>query len=180
MDDHLWTPWRMSYLTNGAAGASGDCVFCKMIHSDDDVAHHMLQRGEHCFVTLNLYPYNNGHMMIVPYRHVGALDALGDETLTEMMTLARHGMRVLRLAFNPDGFNLGINQGSAAGAGIAEHLHLHVVPRWGGDSSFMSVIGGTRVIPEWIDDTYKRLAPLWDDPAASPVEGEADEPAESA
>jgi ATP adenylyltransferase len=158
--DHLWTPWRMTYLTQGPAG-DGDCVFCAKIKAADDAANHVLHRGEHCFVTLNLFPYNNGHLMVVPYRHIPALDDLEDNELSDLMLITRNAMRVLRAAFNPQGFNIGINQGQVAGAGIAAHLHQHIVPRWGGDTNFTSVIGETRVIPEWIDQTYTRLSEVW-------------------
>jgi ATP adenylyltransferase len=158
--DHLWTPWRMTYLTQGSAG-DGDCVFCAKVKSADDAANHVLYRGQTCFVTLNLFPYNNGHLMVVPYRHIPALDALEDDELADLMRVTQQAMRVLRAAFNPQGFNIGINQGQVAGAGIAAHLHQHIVPRWGGDTNFTSVIGETRVIPEWIDQTYLRLSEVW-------------------
>jgi ATP adenylyltransferase len=163
MTDHLWTPWRMPYLKGESPGHDGECIFCHKAHSDDDAAEHVLARGERCFVTLNLYPYNNGHLMVVPYQHVGKLDELDEATLTELMSLTQQAIRVLRAAYNPDGFNIGINQGQAAGAGVAAHLHQHVVPRWTGDTSYMTVIAETRTIPEWIDETYARLHALWDE-----------------
>lgn len=150
----------MTYLTQGPAG-DGECIFCAKIKSTDDAANHVLYRGEHCFVTLNLFPYNNGHLMVVPYRHIAALEALEEAELSELMLVTQQALRVLKTAFNPQGFNIGINQGQVAGAGIASHLHQHVVPRWGGDTNFTSVIGETRVIPEWIDQTYSRLHEVW-------------------
>ena len=176
-DDHLWTPWRMPYLLGESGAAADGCLFCRM--ADDPVqddAHHMLHRGEHCFVTLNLYPYNNGHLMVIPYQHTGHLIALPGTTAAEMMVLAQQAEHVLETAYSPEGYNLGINQGAAAGAGIAEHLHLHIVPRWGGDTNFMTVVGETRVIPEWIDQTYARLKSIWREqfPADGAQEGTDD------
>lgn len=163
MNDHLWSPWRMSYLEEGGGGEDADCVFCVKAAAEDDDAEHILFRGERCFVVLNLYPYNNGHLMIVPYQHTGQLGALPEDTLAELMALTQRAEQVLTAAFHPDGFNIGMNQGSAAGAGIAEHLHQHVVPRWTGDTNYMTVIGHTRVVPEWIDDTYRRLKATWEE-----------------
>jgi ATP adenylyltransferase len=161
--NHLWTPWRMTYL-KGNSGSKSDCVFCVKANGSDDAVEHMLHRGEHVFATLNLYPYNNGHIMIVPYRHIAHVTDLTVDEMTELMTLTQRSLRVLTAAFNPQGFNIGINQGSAAGAGIAEHLHQHIVPRWGGDTNFMSTVGEMRVIPEWVDQTYERLLPLFSEP----------------
>lgn len=169
----LWTPWRMSYIKRGLSKPdSSECLFCRKLHSDQDVAEHMLYRGKRSFITLNLYPYNNGHLLIVPHQHTGSLEDLDEQTLTELMQLAQQSVTLLRTAFQPDGFNLGINQGQPAGAGIAEHLHLHVVPRWNGDTNFMMVIGETRLIPEWIDDTYAHLHGLWVDLFGDSAEGE--------
>ena len=160
--DHLWTPWRMTYLTEGSAG-DGECVFCAKLKGSDDAASHILYRGQHCFVTLNLFPYNNGHLMVVPNRHISALEELDEAEVGELMHITQLTLHVLKAAFNPQGFNIGINQGQVAGAGIAAHLHQHVVPRWGGDTNFTSVISETRVIPEWIDQTYTRLHAVWAD-----------------
>lgn len=159
--NHLWTPWRMTYL-KGSAGSKSDCVFCVKVNGGTDAKEHVLHRGEFMFITLNLYPYNNGHIMIVPYRHVPDLTDLSEAEMLEMMQLTQRSMQVLSEAFNPQGFNIGINQGAAAGAGIAEHLHQHIVPRWGGDTNFMSTVGEMRVIPEWVDQTYERLLPLFE------------------
>lgn len=159
--DHLWTPWRMPYLRNGSPNADNECIFCHKAGSSNEAADHILHRGALCFVTLNLYPYNNGHLLIAPYAHIAALEELEAPVLTEIMVLTQQAVRVLRAAYNPQAFNIGINQGAAAGAGIAAHLHQHVVPRWQGDTSYMTVIGETRVIPEWIDDTYRLLKSLW-------------------
>lgn len=152
--DQLWTPWRMAYImgdkTNG-------CVFCEKAASDCDDVEHVLLRGRTAYVTLNRYPYNNGHLLVAPYVHVPSLENLPPETLTEMLLLVNQGLAALRLAMQPDGFNIGVNLGKAAGAGIEDHVHIHVVPRWNGDTSFMSTIGDTRTIPESLDQTYRRL-----------------------
>jgi ATP adenylyltransferase len=151
----------MSYLQNDANDSNKDCIFCAKANGSNDAAEHVLYRGQYVFVTLNLYPYNNGHLMIVPYTHAAHLVDLSDEAAAEIMQVTQMAIRVLRTAYNPQGFNIGMNIGSAAGAGIAEHLHQHIVPRWSGDTNFMTVLGSTRTIPEWIDETYQRLSPLW-------------------
>jgi ATP adenylyltransferase len=150
----------MPYLKADRSSVEG-CIFCNKL-DQPDAQEHILYRGETCFVMLNRYPYNNGHMMVVPYAHVSSLEALDDATVLEIMQLAREVMRIMGEEDHPDGFNVGINQGSAAGAGIAEHIHLHVVPRWRDDVNYMTVIGNTRVIPEGLDDTYARLRPYFD------------------
>jgi ATP adenylyltransferase len=159
--NRLWTPWRMNYLENGPPGGGEGCLFCDKIAANDDAAHHVLYRGEHGYVTLNLYPYNNGHLMVVPYAHVPSLEELDTPTLTEIMTLTSRAMQVLRKAYHPEGFNVGINIGAAAGAGVAGHLHQHIVPRWHGDTNYMATLAETRIIPEWIDETYARLRAVW-------------------
>ncbi len=158
---HLWTPWRMAYLQDDLPGGDDECIFCKKLHTTDNDAEHVLARGKLCYITLNLYPYNNGHLMVVPNRHAASLEDLDAATLDEIMLLTQQAVRVLREVYNPQGFNIGINQGAAAGAGIAAHLHQHVVPRWAGDTNYMTVIGQTRVIPEWIDETYTSLKSAW-------------------
>jgi ATP adenylyltransferase len=151
----------MTYLKRDDSSPDA-CIFCAKVNSSDDAAHHVLYRGKHCFVTLNLYPYNNGHLMVVPYRHVPTLEELDDAELADLMVVTQQSLRVLQQAYNPQGYNIGINQGQAAGAGIASHLHQHVVPRWSGDTNYLTVIGQTRTIPEWIDQTYKQLRAIWD------------------
>jgi ATP adenylyltransferase len=151
---HLWSPWRLEYLT---APKAEDCVFCQAAGSDDDRQNLVLFRGERAFLILNRYPYNNGHFMVVPYVHVSSLEDLDAPTLTEMMLLLNRGMAALRAAASPDGFNIGANLGRIAGAGIEEHVHIHTVPRWAGDTNFMSVVGNTRVIPETWLQTYDSL-----------------------
>lgn len=138
-----------------------DCVFCTALESSHDSENLVVARGRLNFVILNRYPYSSGHLMVVPMAHIGALEELDAETRGEMMELASHALHVLREEYRPHGFNLGINEGSAAGAGIHEHLHLHVVPRWNGDTNFMSSLAGTRVLPEPLEDTLQRLARRW-------------------
>jgi ATP adenylyltransferase len=133
------------------------CVFCAKLAPDNEAAEHILLHGRTAYVTLNRYPYNNGHLLVVPYAHVPSLENLAAESLTEMMLLVNQGLAALRLAMKPDGFNIGVNLGKAAGAGIESHVHIHVVPRWYGDTSFMSAVGETRTIPETLDQTYQRL-----------------------
>ena len=156
----LWTPWRMKYLLGEEEQGDG-CIFCAKITADD-AEEHILCRGQTCFVVLNRYPYNNGHLMVVPYRHTPSLEYLDDETSLEMMQLVRCSLRILREVYHPQGFNLGVNEGHAGGAGVAEHVHLHIVPRWESDANYMSVVGETRVMPELLDDSYARLRSRFD------------------
>lgn len=153
--NRLWTPWRMEFVAGPRAPG---CVLCdKAAQEDRDRENYVLYRGATCLIMLNLYPYNNGHLMVVPYYHVGGLEDLNDECAGEMMLLARRSVAALRKAMNPGGFNVGINLGKTAGAGIHDHVHLHVVPRWEGDTNFMPVLGETRVIPELLETTYEKL-----------------------
>lgn len=133
------------------------CIFCTQPAEHRDEEHHILYRGEHCFIMLNLYPYSNGHLMIAPYDHVGSLEELDAVTLGELMAQAQLALRALRMTMNPDGFNMGINQGKVAGAGFAEHIHYHIVPRWHGDTNFMPVLADIKVIPEHLDAVYQKL-----------------------
>ncbi|MSS73526.1 MAG: HIT domain-containing protein [Candidatus Latescibacteria bacterium] len=153
--ERLWAPWRMRYVT-GAAKSDG-CIFCEKWKSDADDENLILFRGEECFAILNLFPYNNGHLMIVPIRHVADVTDLTASEQAEMFRLMGRMVGVLRATMSPQGFNIGINLGRAAGAGIADHLHLHVVPRWNGDTNFMPVLGDTRVISEALEETYQKL-----------------------
>jgi ATP adenylyltransferase len=189
--DRLWTPWRYAYVTGAQTGMTrpgvpeslsawpGDehCLFCNMLAAVDyAIAHGMpraeaeaaaliLERGKTCFLVLNAFPYNNGHLMVVPYEHQASLAALRDETATEMMQQTRRAERVLRAVYHPDGLNMGLNLGDSAGAGVADHLHLHAVPRWSADTNFMSVLGETRVLPEMLTESWRRLrAALATDP----------------
>ena len=153
--DYLWTPWRYHYVTT--SGSSGDCVFCVAPKESDDRTSLVVHRGARNFVIVNRFPYTSGHFMIVPYDHVATLDDLPDETLVELIRLTKAGERHLRAIYNPQGVNLGMNIGHSAGAGIAGHLHLHMLPRWTGDTNFMTVVGETRVLPEDLEVTWERL-----------------------
>lgn len=154
--DHLWSPWRYQFI---AAGAPKDeCVFCRILRdTGNDEANLVVYRGRHNFVVLNLYPYTSGHMMIVPHEHVAHLNDAAQETTSELMRLTRVAERALETEYGPDGINIGMNLGSAAGAGIAGHLHMHMLPRWAGDANFMSTIGETRVLPEELSTTWRKL-----------------------
>ena len=155
----LWMPERMAYLRG--EGREGGCAFCRIAAMDDDAAALIVARGRHVYVVLNLYPYNSGHVMVVPYRHVPSyLDLDADET-AELGEFTKTAMVALVAASGAQGFNIGMNQGSVAGAGIAEHLHQHVVPRWGGDANFMPIIGRTKVLPQLLADTRQLLADAW-------------------
>lgn len=133
------------------------CIFCIKLTEDRDAENYVVWRGTHCAIVLNLYPYNNGHLMVIPYAHVPSLEDLPVEVQAEMMITVSKSLRLLRRAMQPHGFNIGINIGRGAGAGIESHVHIHVVPRWEGDTNFMPVLAETRVIPEWLDDTYANL-----------------------
>jgi len=150
----------MSYVEGPKRPSSG-CVFCHARETADDAKLHVLVRGPECFSVLNLYPYNNGHLMVVPYEHVSSLDEVSPTAQAEMMMTASRWVTVVREVMKAEGFNLGLNLGAAAGAGIKDHLHLHLVPRWGGDTNFMPVVGGTKVMPELLDRTYEKLLAGW-------------------
>ncbi|MDH7486735.1 MAG: HIT domain-containing protein [Anaerolineae bacterium] len=152
--DRLWTPWRMEYILSEK---SEGCIFCDMLAAGDDRACLILHRGQRAFVVLNRYPYNNGHLMVVPYAHASTLEGLDDETLLELMQLVNQSLAALRKTMSPHGFNIGVNLGKPAGAGVADHVHIHVVPRWEGDTNFMAVLAGTRMVPEMLDQTCDRL-----------------------
>jgi ATP adenylyltransferase len=150
----------MPYL-RGEEPLPEGCLFCVKPHEEDTEAH-IVHRGRLCYVILNRFPYNNGHLMIVPYAHVATLLELNPESAHELMALTQLSLRVLREAYSPQGFNLGMNIGAVAGAGVAGHIHLHIVPRWGADTNYMTTIGETRVIPEWLNQTYELLRPLFE------------------
>ena len=152
--EQLWAPWRLEYIVGSKVEG---CVFCEFPKLDEDDKNHIVCRGEHAYVIMNAYPYSNGHLLIPPYRHTGDLSELTDEESLEIMQLARRCCDVLTEICAPDGFNLGVNVGTAAGAGIADHVHMHVVPRWNGDTNFMPVFADVKVIPEALDATYKKL-----------------------
>jgi ATP adenylyltransferase len=154
--DRLWSPWRYEYLRS--AGPSDDCIFCAILAEQRDAKHYVLLRGEYNFVLLNLYPYTSGHLMVAPYEHVASLGDARPETLAEMMTLARRCELALRSVYRPGGINIGMNLGECAGAGVAGHIHMHLLPRWVGDANFITVVGETRVLPESLETTYERLS----------------------
>ncbi len=153
--DYLWTPWRYTYIAK--SGGDERCVFCDAAATDNDEEALVVHRGNRNFVILNRFPYTNGHLMIVPYQHVATLDDVPDDTLAELIRLAQLSERHIRTIYDPQGLNLGMNIGKSAGAGIAGHLHLHVLPRWSGDTNFMTVVGETRVLPEELNTTWQRL-----------------------
>ena len=151
---HLWSPWRLEYLMEPKAEG---CIFCHAAESDHDRENLVLLRGERAFLILNRFPYNNGHFMVVPYSHVPSLEDLDESALSEMMLLLNRGLGALRAIMSPDGFNVGANLGQVAGAGIEDHVHLHAVPRWAGDTNFMPVVGDMRVVPQTWMQTYDDL-----------------------
>jgi ATP adenylyltransferase len=152
--DYIFTPWRYAYLTT--AGKAPGCIFCEVVQRSDRDAL-IVHRGEHCFIILNAFPYTSGHVMIVPYEHVDQLQKLSPAAATEMMSLSQRMERTLRAAYKPDGINLGMNIGSAAGAGVAGHIHMHALPRWIADSNFITVVAETRVLPEDLATTWEKL-----------------------
>jgi ATP adenylyltransferase len=153
--DRLWSPWRYTYLAS--SGPKPDCIFCAKLADADDERNYIVHRGERCFVLLNLYPYNNGHVMVAPYAHVATLSEADEATAADLMHLTRRTESVLREVYNAPGYNVGMNVGECAGAGVAGHIHMHVLPRWPGDVNFMTAIGETRVLPEDLNTTAKRL-----------------------
>jgi ATP adenylyltransferase len=155
--EHLFRPWRMRYVT--ASDAGDGCFICTAVAAADPAAHHLVARRERTLVILNAYPYNSGHVMVAPLRHVGDLADLEPAEGAEAMGLVVECLGALRSEYAPDGFNVGVNLGRVAGAGLPGHVHIHVVPRWDGDSNFMPVVGETKVLPEALEDTYRRLAP---------------------
>jgi len=157
--ERLWAPWRLAYVTSASAGIP-DCIFCNT--SEPGRGDLIIARGRVSFVVLNLYPYNNGHLMVVPDRHVASLASMTSEEQVDLMRLTRHAEIALNEAYTPQGLNIGINLGKPAGAGVADHLHVHLVPRWNGDTNFMTVVGNVRVLPEDLSETAKRLRPIFE------------------
>jgi ATP adenylyltransferase len=154
--DYLWTPWRYAYVTAAAEGAK-DCIFCELPRLGDDKKARIVYRGQHCFIILNTFPYTPGHSMIVPYAHIDELRLLAPDAAQEMMALSQKMENVMRRLYKPDGVNLGMNIGKAAGAGVAGHIHMHILPRWIADGNFMTVVGETRVLPETLEMTWERI-----------------------
>lgn len=158
--DYLWSPWRMEYIKSEKTPRI--CVFCEALTQNNDEEMLILTRAEHSFIILNRYPYNNGHLMVVPYVHKAALNELDAETRGEMMELLSKVETMLKMEYHPEGINMGVNIGAAAGAGVADHIHFHVVPRWNGDVNFMGSVALTRVLPEDLWQTYQRMKKAWE------------------
>jgi ATP adenylyltransferase len=155
---HLWAPWRIGYIKGEKTPG---CILCDKPREKKDRANLILARGKHAFVMMNLYPYNNGHLMVSPYQHVSSLEELSDAATADLIRLMKRALSVLRKTHKPDGFNVGLNLGKAAGAGIEEHLHFHIVPRWSGDTNFMTVNAEVRVLPESLAESYRQLKPYF-------------------
>jgi ATP adenylyltransferase len=153
----IWAPWRLEYVKDAAKDNEDECIFCAKPAADDDEANLIVHRGQRCFVILNLFPYTNGHLMVAPYEHTAALQDLDADTVAEMMALAQAAMRRLEEVYAPHGYNVGFNQGRVAGAGFENHIHMHVVPRWDGDTNFMPVLADTRVMPQTPQQSYEAL-----------------------
>jgi ATP adenylyltransferase len=154
----IWAPWRIKFVESKTSG----CIFCKVYKEEDGPGNLVIFRGECCFVILNRFPYTSGHLMVVANHHLASLEDLEAETRAEMMELTTRAMTVVRSVYNPDAFNIGANIGAAAGAGVAGHVHIHVVPRWTGDANFMLTLANTKVMPESLEETYTRLRGAWD------------------
>ena len=158
--DRLWSPWRARYIASAVDPQPDDCVLCLIAsHPEDDEKNFVLHRAQHGFVLLNLYPYISGHLMIVPYLHTSEFDSAPKEITDELMDLTKQSQTALRETYAPAGFNMGMNLGRVAGAGIADHLHIHLLPRWSGDTNFMTSVADTRVLPEDLQTTYDKLKP---------------------
>ena len=155
--ERIWAPWRLEYVKDASKDAGDECIFCAAMARDDDEASLIVHRSERCFVILNKYPYTNGHLMLAPFEHLATIQRLDVPTVGELMALAQRAMTVLEDEYRPHGYNVGFNQGRVAGAGVAHHIHLHVVPRWGGDTNFMPVLGDTRVMAQTLEQTYAAL-----------------------
>ena len=151
----IWAPWRLRYVSK--ASKQTECVFCAKPQEGDDRDALIVYRGERCYVILNLYPYTSGHLMVAPFEHVGRMQDIAPEVTAEMMDLAQQAIRKMEEVYSPEGFNIGVNQGRVAGAGVEGHIHLHVVPRWAGDNNYMPVLADTRVMPQSLEETYDAL-----------------------
>ncbi len=156
--ERLWSPWRARYIASGVDAQSEGCVFCRMASDPEhDESNFVLHRAEHGFIVLNLYPYISGHLMIVPYLHTAEFDSTPKEITDELMDLTKRSQTALREVYAPQGFNIGMNLGAAAGAGITDHMHIHLLPRWSGDTNFMTTVAESRVLPEDLATTYSKL-----------------------
>jgi ATP adenylyltransferase len=162
-NERIWAPWRLDYVKHASKYEEEECVFCAKPGEgpDNDRENLVVHRGERCFVILNKFPYTNGHLMIAPYEHLAALTDLDSEAMAEMMGLSQQAMTLLGEIYAPHGYNVGCNQGRVAGAGVEHHIHMHVVPRWGGDTNFMPVLADTRVMPQTLEESYEALARAW-------------------
>jgi len=157
--NHLWSPWRMNYISGQEK--SNECVFCEAARREDGPDNLIIAREKHSFVILNRFPYTNGHLMVVPFLHTSSIEDLDAATRSELFEVVNKSVLALRAEYRPEAFNIGINLGAAAGAGVSDHIHIHVVPRWSGDTNFMSTIGETRVLPEELAETYRRMVDRW-------------------
>lgn len=157
-----FTPWRMAYIKSDDKQPSDECVLCMLGRQEPSVESLVLYRGKYCYIVMNRYPYNTGHLMVVPYEHTSDLPGLAPAVAGELFDLTRRTVALIQQALQPHGFNIGMNLGKTAGAGIDEHLHMHIVPRWGGDMNFMPIIGGVKLIPEALDQTYAVLRSYFD------------------
>ena len=157
--EHLWSPWRMKYIR--ASRKPKACVFCEAVNHTNDEKYLVVRRGQHAFVILNKFPYTSGHVMVVPNSHIGSFEQLDSESCAEVMFLLRQSIKAIDHAYQPDGYNMGANLGATAGAGIADHIHFHLVPRWEGDTNYMTSISQTRVLPEDLCETYEKLRSAW-------------------
>ena len=155
----IWAPWRLKYVKDASKDIEEECIFCAFPDegAESDEANLIVHRGRRCFVILNKFPYTNGHLMVAPFEHVASLPEVDPETVAEMMDLAQQSMRILESTYSPHGYNVGFNQGRVAGAGVEHHIHMHVVPRWGGDTNFMPVLADTRVMPQTLEQSFEAL-----------------------
>ncbi|MGH2956194.1 MAG: HIT family protein [Solirubrobacterales bacterium] len=156
-NQRIWAPWRLDYVKDASKDSADECIFCAALEAGDDEASLIVHRGERAFVILNKFPYTNGHLMVAPYDHVATLPELDADTVAEVMALTQRAMETLEERYSPHGYNVGFNQGRVAGAGVEHHIHMHVVPRWGGDTNFMPVLADTRVMPQSLEQSYAAL-----------------------
>ena len=161
-NQRIWAPWRLDYVKDASKDSEEECIFCAALEAGDDEANLIVHRGERAFVILNKFPYTNGHLMVAPFEHVATLPQLDAETVAELMALTQRAMKTLEERYSPHGYNVGFNQGRVAGAGVEHHIHMHVVPRWGGDTNFMPVLADTRVMPQSLEQSYAALQGAFD------------------
>lgn len=156
--EQLWAPWRMAFIKGPKPSG---CIFCVKPKENNDSGNFILSKGEKSFIIMNIYPYNHAHLMVCPYEHAAGIDLLPPETASDMTSSVQETVRILKEAFQPDGFNIGINMGKSAGAGIEDHVHIHIVPRWAGDTNFMPLLAEVRALPEHLESTYEKLLPYF-------------------